>query len=118
MSLAQRFALIFGAIYLAVGILGFITPLFFGRVAMGWGFAGGYLLALFAVNWLHNLAHVAIGVAYALLFLVGLFGGPVGPLDGLLPLNGWDNALHLLTALIAFGAYYTSRGAPATSPRV
>jgi hypothetical protein len=128
-SLAQRFALIFGAIYLLVGILGFIPPLFFGTTTMGWGPFGGYLLALFAVNWLHSLAHVAIGVgglatfrnpdaaryyalvigvAYTLLFVIGLFGGPVGPLDGHLPLNGLDNVLHILTALVAFGAYYFS----------
>jgi hypothetical protein len=96
---------------------------------MGWGPFGGYLLGLFAVNWFHSLAHVAIGVAglatfrnpdaaryyalvvgvaYALLFLLGLFGGPVGPLDGLLPLNGFDNVLHLLTALVALGAYFYS----------
>jgi hypothetical protein len=29
-------------------------------------------------------------------------------LGGLLPLNGWDHALHLLTALLAFGAYFAS----------
>jgi hypothetical protein len=128
-SLAQRFAQVFGAIYLLVGILGFIPPLLLGTTAMGWGPFGGYLLGLFAVNWLHSLAHLAIGVAglatfrnpegaryyalvigvaYVLLFLLGLFGGPVGPLDGLLPLNGLDNILHLLTALIAFGAYFLS----------
>jgi Domain of unknown function (DUF4383) len=136
-SLAQRFAQVFGAIYLLVGILGFIPPLL--SPAPGWGPFGGFLLALFAVNWLHSLAHIAIGaaglatfrnpvaassyalvigVAYALLFILGLFGGPVGPLDGLLPLNGLDNILHLLTAVIALGAYFASRGAPATSPRI
>ena len=128
MSLAQRFAQVFGAIYLLVGILGFIPPLLLGTT-MGWGPFGGYLLGLFAVNWLHSLAHLAIGVAglatfrnpdaaryyalvvgvaYILLFLLGLFGGPVGPLDGLLPLNGLDNVLHLLTAVVALGAYYYS----------
>jgi Domain of unknown function (DUF4383) len=61
-SLAQRFAQIFGVIYLLVGILGFIPPLFLGMTAMGWGPFGGYLLGLFAVNWFHSLAHVAIGV--------------------------------------------------------
>jgi hypothetical protein len=127
-SLAQRFAQIFGAIYLLVGILGFIPPLLLGTT-MGWGPFGGYLLGLFAVNWLHSLAHLAIGVAglatfrnpdaaryyavvvgvaYILLFLLGLFGGPVGPLDGLLPLNGLDNVLHLLTAVVALGAYFYS----------
>jgi hypothetical protein len=127
-SLAQRFAQVFGAIYLLVGILGFL-PFLLTPSAMPWGPFSGYLLGLFAVNWLHSLAHLAIGVAglatyrdpataniyalvigvvYVLLFLVGLFGGPVGPLDGLLPLNGLDNILHLLTALIAFGAYFLS----------
>ena len=62
MSLAQRFAQVFGAIYLLVGILGFIPPLFLGMTATGWGPFGGYLLGLFAVNWLHSIAHLAIGV--------------------------------------------------------
>jgi hypothetical protein len=48
-----------------------------------------------------------------LLFLLGLLGGPFGPLPYLLPLNGLDNVLHLVTAaLIAFGADYASRQAP------
>ena len=137
MSLAQRFAQVFGAIYLLVGILGFIPPLL--APAPGWGPFGGLLIAIFAVNWLHSLAHIAIGVAglatfrnpvaastyalvigiaYALLFVLGLLPGVVGPLDGLLPLNWPDNILHLLTAAIAFGAYFASRGEMSTSPRV
>ena len=121
-----------------VGILG-LLPFLLTPPAMPWGPLSGYLLGLFAVNWLHSLAHVAIGVAglatfrnpaaastyalvigiaYILLFVLGLFGGPVGPLPRILPLNTLDNILHLLTALIAFGAYYASRGVPATSPRV
>ncbi len=137
MSLAQRFAQVFGAIYVLVGILGFIPPLLVGTPP--WGPFSGLLLGLFAVNWLHSLAHLiigaaglavfrdpirartyalALGVAYGLLFLLGLIGGPVGPLDGLLPLNGLDNVLHLLTALIALGVYFASREAPATRARV
>ena len=129
MSIAQRFAQVFGAVYLLVGILGFIPPLLIGTVPGAVGPFAGLLIGLFAVNWFHSLAHLLIGagglatfrnpdaarayalalaVAYALLFVLGLFGGPVGPLDGLLPLNGWDNVLHLLTALIAFGAYFYS----------
>ena len=97
------------------------------------------MVAIFAVNWLHSLAHVLIGVAglatyrnpvaantyalvigiaYALLFVLGLLPGRVGPLDGLLPLNWPDNILHLLTAAIALGAYFASRREPATSPRL
>ncbi len=51
---------------------------------------------------------LALGVAYALLFVVGLIWG-IRFLGGLLPLNGWDHILHLLTALVAFGAYFASR---------
>jgi hypothetical protein len=116
-----------------------LLPFLLTPPAVPWGPLSGYLLGLFAVNWLHSLAHLAIGVAglatfrnpaaastyalvigiaYALLFLLGLFGGQWGALGVLVPLNTLDNILHLLTALIAFGAYYASRGAPATSPRV
>ena len=129
-SLAQRFAQVFGALYLLVGILGFIPPLLVGPLPTVIGPFNGLLLGLFPVNWLHNLAHIAIGVAglatfrnpltarsyalaigvlYLLLFLLGLI---LPTFFGLLPLGGADLILHLLTALIAFGAYYASREAP------
>jgi hypothetical protein len=132
MTLAQRFAQVFGAIYLLVGILGFIPPLL-AKVPpvppLGIPAFAGFLIALFAVNWLHSVAHLAIGaaglatfrnpaaastyalvvgVAYALLFLLGLFGGPYGLLGTLVPLNGLDNLLHLLTAVVALAAYFLS----------
>jgi hypothetical protein len=131
MSLAQRFAQIFGAVYVLVGIVGFVPPLLIGP--FDWGPFSGLLIGLFAVNWFHSVAHLAIGAvglavyrnpaaastyalvlgaAYTLLFLLGLLGGPFGPLPYLLPLNGLDNVLHIVTALIAFGAYYASRQRP------
>ena len=132
MSLAQRFAQVFGIIYLVVGILGFIpiAPILVGALFNVIGPFNGLLLGLFPVNWLHNLAHIAIGVAglasyrspvgartyaltigvlYLVLFLVGLI---LPNFFGLLPLGGWDLILHLVTALIAFGAYFTSPEAP------
>ncbi len=144
MSLAQRFAQVSGAIYLLVGILGFIPPLLTTKTgltvpALGLPMFAGFLIALFAVNWLHSAAHLLIGVAglatfrnpaaasiyalalgvlYALLFVLGLFGRQWGLLDRLLPLNWLDNILHLLTALVALGAYFASRGTPETSPRL
>jgi hypothetical protein len=129
-STAQRFAQVFGIIYVVVGIAGFIPPLLFGSlppVVMG-PFAG-LLLALFAVNWFHSVAHLAIGaaglavyrshsaskayalalgVAYGGLFVFGLIWG-LSFLGGLMPLNGWDHILHIATALVAFGAYFASR---------
>ncbi len=128
MSIAQRFAQVFGAIYLLVGILGFIPPLLIGTIPGAIGPFAGFLIGLFAVNWFHSLAHLLIGigglatfrnpdaaraytlvlgVAYTLLFVVGLIWG-IRLLGGLLPLNGFDHVLHLLTALLAFAAYFLS----------
>jgi len=127
-SLVQRFAQVFGAIYLVVGVIGFIPPLLAAKTAES-NFTG-LLIGLFLVTWLHSLAHLligvaglatyrnhatasayalTIGVAYAVLFVLGLIVGPTF-LGGLLPLNGWDNLLHIVTALVAFGAYFASQG--------
>ncbi len=130
MMIAQRFAQIFGAVYLLVGIIGFLPPLLLGTLPPGVvGPLAGLLLGLFAVNWFHSLAHLligaaglavhrnhsasrayalALGIAYAGLFVFGLIFG-LNFLGGLLPLNGADHILHILTALIAFGAYFASR---------
>lgn len=135
MTLAQRFAQIFGAIYVLVGILGFIPPLLFEpSIANVVQPFTGFLLGIFAVNWIHSLAHIGIGAAglatyrsvsgarsyslaigavYGVLFLLGLFTPTLG---GLMPLNAADNVLHILTALVAFGAYYASPGT-ALDPR-
>ncbi len=130
MPIVQRFAQVLGIIYLLVGVIGFIPPLLIGDVPGALGPFGGYLIGLFAVNWFHNLAHLAIGaaglavyrsfsgskayalvlgVAYAALFLLGILSGSVATLGGLLPLNGVDDVLHIVTALAAFGAYFASR---------
>ena len=134
MTLAQRFAQIFGAVYLLIGILGFIPVVPFllpveiiGLLEPFEPFSG-LLLGLFAVNWLHNVAHlligavglasyrspaaarsysIAIGVLYLLLFLIGL----VFPLVfGLLPLNGADNLLHLVSGAVALAIGLASPG--------
>jgi hypothetical protein len=90
----------------------------------------GLLLALFAVNWFHNVAHLAIGavglavygsysaskayalalgIAYAALFVLGVLTADVATLGGFLPLNGLDDLLHVGTSLVAFAAYFTAR---------
>ncbi len=110
---------IFGAVYILVGILGF-------TVTGGVGFAdqeGGLLLGIFEVNPFHNIAHLLIGAAlligglssvraakgintvvgaaYLLLGILGLFitDSPAN----ILALNGADNVLHLGSALILLG---------------
>ena len=67
-------------------------------------------LALYRSNFSAKAYALALGIAYAVLFVLGIFSGEVATLGGLLPLNGWDDVLHILTALVAFGAYFASRG--------
>ena len=130
MPLVQRFAQVFGAVYLLVGILGFVPPLLMGSPPGVIGPFSGLLLGLFAVNWFHSLAHLAIGaaglavhrsfsasrayalgigVAYAALLLLGILSASVATLGGLLPLNGLDNVLHAVTAFAALAIYFTAR---------
>lgn len=109
-------ATIFGAVYVLVGLLGF-------AVTGGVGFLateGGLLLGIFAVNPLHNIAHlliggalliagltsvraakivnIVVGAAYLLLGIVGFF--LVGTSANILALNVPDHFLHLGSAIV------------------
>ena len=135
MTIARSFALIFGAVYTLIGVLGFIRPL---TSAAGDGLlltGTTELLVIFAVNCFHNFAHLAIGllglaaarqvlaarryarvigVFYAALFVLGLF---TSNLLGLLPLNGPDNLLHLASAAVALVIGFTDLGLQRTGAR-
>src|ERR1700704_1807043 len=108
-STVQMVALLFGAIYLAVGIIGFL-PFLGGSVTM----TNTKLLGLFNINLLHNLVHVVIGIAGlaaaaslansrrfcqvvgVVLLLLGVLGVFVTNPLGLLYIGGLDTALHLV----------------------
>ncbi|NIH85018.1 DUF4383 domain-containing protein [Amycolatopsis granulosa] len=119
---AQGLAALVGLVYLAVGIVGFV------RTGLG-SFTGNQhqMLLGFMINPLHNLVHTVIGVlglVFAasspsartfgwILFigygLIGIWGlmvtgvissNPVSGLGNPLNLNGADNWLHLVTAVL------------------
>jgi hypothetical protein len=118
----QMLALAFGAVYLLIGIIGFfITGFdnFFGNeAAPGVHHADENLLG-FMINPAHNVVHILIGavglalsrtlagartygwllaVGYGAAFVYGLFA--VGEDWDFLNLNGADNVLHILTAVV------------------
>ncbi|MFN3652336.1 MAG: DUF4383 domain-containing protein [Armatimonadota bacterium] len=134
----RTFSLVYGIVFLLVGILGFIP----GLVQPAAHLADlrvdanhGMLLGLFPVNLLHNLVHIAIGiwgivaartleasrtygksmaVFYGLLTVLGLIPA-TSTLFGLVPIHGNDVWLHAAAALIA--AYFGWVATPTPSDR-
>ena len=123
----RYFALVYGIVFLLVGIAGFVpglmTPPQAGAdVAVATEF--GRLFGLFPVNVLHNLVHLAFGiwglaayrtlsaariyarsvaVIYAIFAVMGLIPR-LNTTFGLIPLYGHDVWLHAMLALVA--AYF------------
>jgi arginine exporter protein ArgO len=116
-----------GAVFLLVGILGFVPGVTanYDQLTFAGHESGALLLGVFAVSILHNLVHVAFGVAglvlartrsgaknylivggavYAVLWLYGLLIDH-GSAANFVPVNGADNWLHLVlaVAMIALG---------------
>jgi hypothetical protein len=115
--------LVFGVVYLVVGLVGFAVTGFDN-------FAGNTneKLLVFAINPLHNVAHLGVGallligssrhetaksvnlvvgIVYLLLGILGLAGGVV--VEDLLNNNAADTFLHLGTAALAI--YFGTAGA-------
>jgi hypothetical protein len=130
----QILALVFGAVYLLVGIVGFFVTGFDN-------FADNSqheMLLFFMINPLHNVVHIVIGLAglllartlagartygwllavgYAAAFVYGLIA--VGESWDVLNINPADNVLHILTAVvglvIALAPVRTTAGAARTA---
>ena len=132
----RTFALLFGIVFLAVGVAGFIpglvSPLHPEHPPVNP--EGGLLLGLFPINAIHNAVHLLFGVwglvasrsatgsvmyargvaiIYAVLTILGLLAPPFSTLFGMAPLYQNDIWLHGLLALVAayFGWVYRN---PAT----
>ena len=111
----QVLALVFGVVYLLVGIVGFFVTGFDNFAGHG----QDEMLLGFMINPLHNIVHIVIGLAgialsrtlanartygwlltvgYGAAFVYGLFA--VGESWDFLNLNWADNVLHLVTAVV------------------
>ncbi|WP_309096112.1 DUF4383 domain-containing protein [Streptomyces sp.] len=136
----QLAALLVGAVFLLVGILGFIPGITTDYDTMEFAShdSRAELLGIFQVSILHNLVHLAFGVAglalsrsasgartyllaggaiYLVLWLYGLLVGHDSDAN-FVPLNTADDWLHFVLGIgmIALGALLTRR--PATSRRM
>lgn len=115
--MAKRLALIFGVVFVIVGLLGYVPNPLVGPEG------------LFMTNGAHNMAHLLIGIAlivaammserasilsmhlwgavYALLAILGFAAaGETGHADlfGLVHINGADNWLHVVLAIALIGS--------------
>jgi len=130
-SPVQSLTLIFGIVFLALAILGFVPGLttHYGDMSFAGNDSASELLGVFQVSILHNIVHLLFGVAglalaktregsrnfligggvvYLLLWLLGLAGGA-----GWIPANDADDWLHLaLGVTMIGGGILTTRGRP------
>jgi hypothetical protein len=132
------FAVIFGLLYLGVGMLGFIpaslAPPPADAPSLVVSGLYGYLLGVFPVNWLHSTAHLLLGtwgiavaksyhrslsyvraaaVILGVLVVFGLMPG-LRTVFGVMPLYGYDLWLHGLTgALAIYIGYFRHSPVPA-----
>jgi hypothetical protein len=112
-STPQTVAMVFGVVYLVVAILGFL-PFLGGSYTQ----TPNNLLGLVPINLLHNIVHLIIGIAGIaaaaslggartylktfgiVLLLLGLLGLFVQSPFGLVPIGGFDVAIHLVTGAV------------------
>ena len=119
MGLARTVAAVFGAVYLLVGIVGFVID--------------SPLLGLFETNALHNIVHILLGAILlygsmsttaaiqttrgvgAVLVVLGILGFFAADGFGLVPLGGNDIWLHLASGAILVATGFMATEEPATA---
>lgn len=105
--MAKKLAMVFGVVFVLIGLLGFFND---------------PVLGVFAVNGIHNIVHVLLGliliwgskgdaakvlkIIAIVYFLVAILGFVLSPADGMLlglvEVNTADNWLHLVLAVVLF----------------
>jgi hypothetical protein len=122
--MATRISLVFGIVYALIGVLGFVPGITQPSSAPG----QGLLLGIFAVNTIHNIAHLVLGAALiwasttgsmvrtvnrglAVVFALLVVGSLIAPIVEGVAINPPDTALHLLSMLVtaAIGWWMPSR---------
>jgi hypothetical protein len=127
--MARKVGSVLGLVYLLIGVLGFVPPLVAPTAMAG----QGLLLGIFAVNAIHNLAHLLVGAALlyagtsdgrfwaisralAAVFALLVVGSVIAPIAEGIAINLPDTGLHLASALALAYLAFASRDEPAERP--
>lgn len=121
-SPAQLYALVFGIVLVAAGVLGFFYESSFST---GDDLDRDALLGILDVNGWHNVVHIlsglvglavagsyanarlyalGFGAIYIVVAILGFIAGDGGEIFNLIPVNTEDNVLHVLIGVAGLGA--------------
>jgi len=130
-SPAQLYALVFGVVLVAVGILGFFYEASFSS---GDDAERDAVLGILDVNGWHNLVHIASGLVglavagsyanarmyalgfgaiYVVVAILGFIYGNGDEIFDIIPVNTEDNVLHALIGIAGLGAGMATPSEPA-----
>ncbi|MFC4902799.1 DUF4383 domain-containing protein [Kocuria oceani] len=130
-SPVQTAALLYGAVFLLVGLAGFIPGITtnYDQLMVAGHHSEAMLLGIFQVSWLHNIVHLLYGVAglalarsasgarhyllwggvvYLVLWIYGLLVGQESQAN-FVPLNTADDWLHLFLGVTMVGLSFLRR---------
>ena len=130
-SPVQIAALLYGAVFLLVGLAGFIPGVTtnYDQLMAAGHHSEAMLMGLFQVSWLHNIVHLLYGIAgivlartgsgarnylrwggavYLVLWIYGLLVGQNSQAN-FVPLNDADNWLHLVLGVTMVGLSFLRR---------
>ena len=134
--MVRRVAMVFGVVFLLIGILGLVSP---GGMSMAADPAPGMVLGMIPVNLLHNIVHLLFGVwgliaarsfagakQYAqitgvIYIVLALCGFVIPTTFGFIPIGGSAIWLHALIGIVLAGVGFTAKdtsaapGAPAAA---
>jgi hypothetical protein len=138
-TLVQQVAMLYGIVFLLVGILGFIPGITsnYDDMSFAGKDSGAELLGIFQVSILHNIVHIAFGIAGLALartwegartFMIGggviylvlwIYGLIVSDTSGgnFVPMNTADDWLHFTLGVTMIGLGVLTTRARETTPR-
>ncbi|MEP7200335.1 MAG: DUF4383 domain-containing protein [Chloroflexota bacterium] len=129
MTMIQKITVALGAFYVLIGILGFVPGITVATAVPG----QGLLLGIFAVNLIHNIAHLLLGAILivggmmaantvmvnklmAVIFAVLVVASFIAPIVEGVAINPPDTVLHLVSAALTAYLGFMAKSAMGMRP--